>query len=67
MLKDEQNRSKIGGGDAMVLRLWSGTSSRQYREHKLHRHKHVRHVGRIFVRMFGNPSWVEINSSLSSV
>ena len=30
MLKDEQNRSYIGGGDAIVLRLWSGTSYRQY-------------------------------------
>ena len=30
MLKDEQNRSKNGGGDAIVLRLWSGISAIQY-------------------------------------
>ena len=28
--KNEQNRSQIGGGDAIVLRLWSGISYRQY-------------------------------------
>ena len=32
MLKDEQNRSYIGGGDAIVLRLWSGISYLQYRQ-----------------------------------
>ena len=32
MLKDEQNRSENGGGDAIFLRIWSEFSSGQYFE-----------------------------------